>query len=121
MKTLVASVLSLGVGLLIGWNLGYRHEKRETTEAVHQLVDSTEASDASEAARNARVISLLESGDSQEAVRSLSTPVAHYYTVYGNLSVNGEQRSKVRALIEQVAKTNQVLASSIDTSTLGKP
>jgi hypothetical protein len=122
MKTLIASVLSLAVGLLIGWTFGYRHSRHESTEAVQQLVDYTEASDAAQAARDARAIGLLESGDTKETVRLLSTPVAHYYAVYSNLSVNREQRSKVRALIEQVAKTNQVLASSIsDTSTLGTP
>lgn len=122
MKTLIASVLSLALGLFIGWHFGHRHAGHETTEAVQQLVEATEASDAAEAARDARAISSIESGDTKEAVRSLSTPVAHYYAVYGNLSVNSEQRSKVHALIDQVAKTNQVLASSIsDTSSLGRP
>ena len=122
MKTLIASVLSLGLGFFIGWHFGHYHTGHGTIEAVQQLVETTEASDAAEAARDARAISSIESGDMKEAVRSLSTPVAHYYAVYGNLSVNSEQRSKVRGLIEQVAKTNQVVASSIsDTSTLGRP
>jgi hypothetical protein len=121
MKTSIASVLSLALGLFIGWHFGHHHASRETSEAVQQMVDTTEASDAAEAARDARAISSIESGDTKEAVRSLSTPVAHYYAVYGNLSVNSENRSKVRGLIEQVSKTNQVLASAIsDTTALGR-
>jgi len=110
MKTLIASFLSLAVGLFVGWHVGFRHGGRQTIEAVQQLVETTEASDAAQAARNARAISLIESGDTKEAIRLLSTPVAHYYAVYDKLSVNREQRLKVRALIERVAKTNQALA-----------
>jgi hypothetical protein len=121
MKTSIALVLSLALGLFIGWHFGHHHARHETSEAVQQMVDTTEASDAAEAARDARAISSIESGDTKEAVRSLSTPVAHYYAVYGNLSVNSENRSKVRGLIEQVSKTNQVLASAIsDTTVLGR-
>lgn len=122
MKTLIAAVLSLALGLFIGWHFGYRHARHETTAAVQQLVGTTEASDAAEAARDARAISSIESGDTKEAIRSLSAPVAHYYTVYGNLALNDERRSKVRGLIEQVAKTNQVLASIISNSAaFGRP
>jgi hypothetical protein len=122
MKTLIASVLSVAVGLFIGWHFGHRHAGRQTTEAVQQLVETTEASDAAEAARDARAIGSIESGDTKEAVRLLSTPVAHYYAIYGDSSVTNERRSKLRGLIEQVAKTNQVVASSLsDASALGRP
>lgn len=122
MKTFIAAVLSLALGLFIGWHFGHRHAGHETTAAVRQLVGTTEASDAAEAARDARAISSIESGDTKEAVRSLSAPVAHYHAVYGNLALNDEQRLKVRGLIEQVAKTNQVLASIIsNSSALGRP
>jgi hypothetical protein len=115
MKTLIASVLSLAAGLFLGWHFGHRH-------AVEQLVETTEASDGAEAARDARVIGLIESGDTKEAVRLLSNPLAHYYAIYGDSSVTHERRSRLHALIEKVAKTNKVVASSLsDASALGGP
>ena len=109
MKILIACILSLGVGLLIGWQFGQRHAGRETTAAVQQLVEFTETSQDAEAARDARVISSIESGDTKEAVRLLSTPVAHYCNTYSGYIVKSERRSNLLAIIDQMAKTNQVL------------
>ena len=113
MKALIASGVLLVVGVLIGWRFGHHKAGHETTAAVQQLVEATEASDAVEAARDARAINSIESGDTKEAVLLLSTPVAHYYAIYGDYIAKNERRSNLLALITQMAKTNQVLMSSI--------
>ena len=68
--------------------------------------------DAEHAARAVRAVQFIELGDTQRAVQLLSGPIAHYYSLYGDDHRN-DQRSKVRALIEQIARTNQVVAARI--------
>jgi len=112
MKTFLASVVSLILGLGLGWYLEHHRAEREKTEIVQQMVEGGESSDGEHAARAARAIQFIDSGQPQEAVRLLSAPIAHYYLEYGELSVN-ERRSRVRSLIEGLAKTNQVVAARI--------
>jgi hypothetical protein len=112
MKTVIASTVSLILGLGLGWYFEHHRAERERTEIVQQMVDAGESSDCADAARAARAIQFIDSGQRQEAVQLLSGPVAHYYSVYGVLSTN-ERRSKVRSLIEELAKTNQVVAARI--------
>lgn len=113
MKALIAAVSSLVVGLLIGWHFGHRQAGHETTEAVQQLTEVTEASEDVEAARDTRAISSIESGDTKEALRLLSTPLAHYCNAYGDYVVQSERRSNLLVIINQMAKTNQILRSMI--------
>jgi hypothetical protein len=112
MKTLIASAVSLLIGLGIGWCIEHRHAEHEMTDAVKLMVQAGESSDCEHAARAVRAVQFIESGDTQRAVQLLSGPIAHYYSVYGDDHSNDE-RSKVRALIEQVARTNQVVAARI--------
>ena len=112
MKTVIASTVTLILGLGLGWYFEHRRAERGKTEIVHLMVEAGESSDGEQAARAARAIQFIDSGQPQEAVRLLSGPIAHYYSVYGALSAN-ERRSKVRSLIEQLAKTNQAVAARI--------
>ena len=114
MKTCVASVIFLLVGLAVGFYAGYRdYHKHIADEAVQQLVESTESSDALMAAMSARTISLIDSGQDQQAVQMLSFPIAHYYYIYASSTFTNEQRLKLRAMIEGLASTNQVVAAQI--------
>ncbi len=108
MKTFVASAGSLVLGLALGWYFEHQRAEREKAEIVQQMVDGTE-----HAARAARAIQSIQSGDTQQAVQLLSTPAAYYYTVYTDPGSGDQHRSETRALIEQVAKTNQILAARI--------
>ena len=71
---------------------------------------SLESQERVESARDVRVIDLIGSGNAQQAIQLLSTPVAHYYSLYADQSKNAE-RSKVLAMIEELASTNQVVAA----------
>jgi hypothetical protein len=114
MKTFVASVVSLLVGLAIGCCIGYRYyEWHITNEAIQQMVKGGESSDAYEAAMSARAIGLIDSGEEQKAVRMLSYPIAHYYYIYASSTFTNEQRLKLRAMIDSLASTNQIVAALI--------
>jgi hypothetical protein len=113
MKTLTTSAVSLLLGLVIGWYFEHRHSEREKTEIVQQMVQGTETSAALGATIAARAIQLIESGEAQQAVQLLSSPVAHYYSLYADTVRTDERSTKLRALIEQLARTNQVVAARI--------
>jgi len=107
-------VISVLVGLAIGWHFGYRYcDRYYTNEAMRQMVEQTESSDALMASMSSRTISLIDSGQDKEAVQMLSFPIASYYYVYASSTFTNEQRLKLRALIDGLASTNQIVAAQI--------
>jgi hypothetical protein len=121
MKTCVASVVFLLAGLGAGFYIGYRdYHKHIADEAVQQLVESTESSDALMASMSARTISLIDSGQDQQAVQMLSFPIAHYYYIYASSTFTNEQQLKLRAMIDGLASTNQIVAAQIAKEMSGK-
>ena len=58
-------------------------------------------------------IPYIESGETQKAVQCLSFPIAHYYFIYQDHVGTNEVRLKLRARIEQLASTNQIVAAQI--------
>jgi hypothetical protein len=58
-------------------------------------------------------IPLIESGQTQNAVRMLSFPIARYYSIYTTKFYTNDVRLKLRAKIEQLASTNQIVAAQI--------
>ena len=76
------------------------------------MVDGSESSDGEHAARAIRAIQLIQSGETQQAVQLLSGPIANYYSEYGASGVN-DRRSKLRSLVEELAKTNQLVAARL--------
>jgi hypothetical protein len=114
MKTFIASFTCLLVGLAIGCYVGHRYYQRHTTnEAVQQLVEAGESSDALLAATNSRAIGFIDSGETHKAVETLSRPIAHYYSIYTTSTFTNEQRLALRAMIEELARTNKTVAAQI--------
>jgi hypothetical protein len=113
MKTVIAATVALVLGLALGSYLARHRAEREKTEVVQQMVEGGESSDREHAVRAARAIHLIESGQPQQAVQILASPVAHYYTLYAGAGTKNERRAETRALIEQLAKSNQVVAARI--------
>jgi hypothetical protein len=114
MKTFVTSVVFLLVGFVIGFYVRYRYcEWHQTSEAMQAMVESLESHDALLAAMSARTISLIDSGHDQQAVQMLSFPIASYYYVYASSKFTNAQRLKLRAMIDDLAKSNQVVAAQI--------
>lgn len=115
MKITIISLISLLAGIGVGSCIGYRHyEKYATNVAIQQMVQGTESSDALAAATSIEAIGLIESGDTQKAVRFLSGPIAHYYYLYAiNAGTNKERRLEMRALTEQLIDTDTIVADEI--------
>ena len=113
MKTFLASAVSLILGLGLGCYFEHHRAEREKTEIVQQMVERGESADRLLAVTAARAIQMVESGQSQQAVQMLATPVAHYYTLYSGAGTKEERRAETRALVEQLARSNQVVAARI--------
>ena len=113
MKALIASVVCLAIGLAVGFFVGYRYYERHiTNEAVKQMLDGMESADGERAAEATCVIELIDSGDRSNAVRILSRPIANYYQWYA-IHADTDRERRLRAMIEQLASTNQVVADAI--------
>ena len=80
---------------------------------MQQMVDGMESSDALMAAMSANTIRLIDSGQDQQAVQMLSFPIASYYYIYASSEFTNAQRLKLRAMIDNLASTNQVVAAQI--------
>ena len=112
MKILLATGISLLLGLGIGWYIGNRHAFYYVPETTRETVAGIESSDGEKAARAVRAIQAIDSGDAQGAVQLLSHPIAHYYLLYSDVDMN-DRRKRMIALIEQLARTNQIVAARI--------
>lgn len=114
MKTCVASVIFLLLGLAVGFYAGNRtYHKNVADEATRALVESLESHDALTASVNAHTISLIDSGKDKEAVQLLSFSIAHYYSIYASSEFTNVQRLKLRATIDGLASSNQIVAAQI--------
>ena len=112
MKILLATVISLFLGLGIGWYIGHRQAFYYVPETTREALAGIESSEGEKAARAVRAIQAIDSGDAQGAVQLLSHPVAYYYFIYSDLATN-DRRKRMIALIEQLARTNQIVAARI--------
>jgi hypothetical protein len=109
MKLITTSAFSLFLGILIGWLAQHGRSGNETDRVVAQMVQTIESSDATEAARDVRVISLLQSGETQKAVQLLCTPIAHYYYTYEAGSSASGERLQLHGMIDDLASTNSIV------------
>lgn len=105
------------VGLLLGLGLGsvftLRHADHEVAAVVAQMQQPYEASERLDAIRSIRVIELIQSGDSSNALRVLSEPIAEYYSINAKLVNNDDRTRKTLNLIEGFARTNQFIGETI--------
>jgi hypothetical protein len=120
MKTVLATTVSLVLGFALGWAIEQHRAQREMTRIVQQMLEAGESADSEQAARAARVIQCIESGQPQEAVRLLSGPIAGYYATYGTAGTN-DRRAKLLSLIEDLARTNQAVAARLAEAATNSP
>jgi len=113
MRTLIASAVSLLLGLVMGWYFEHRHAEREATEIVEQFIEGNESKDAEEALRDVLAIDYIESGDIHNGAQLLSRAVVGFYSDYAHLSHNRKQTTDVLARIDQFASTNKFMADEI--------
>lgn len=122
MKTLVAVVIPLMVGLVTGGFLGYRYsESQDTNWAMRQMIEQTETSKAYTAGLSMRAIGLMDSGEDKKAIQVLSFPIANYYETYAWRTSTNEERLKLCAWIDGLAGSNQIVAAEISKWVSNKP
>ena len=112
MKTIVISLFSLLVGFALGWYFGYVQPiAKANREAMRQLALS-DADDSMAAAVAYRTFMLYDAGETQKAMQSLAWPIGVYYR-FNKTRPFTEERSNFLFKIEQLASTNQVVATEI--------
>ena len=113
MKAIIVSLVSLIIGICIGWYTGYTRPIAEETRWLHAQEDAYESGHAMAASLAVDAIQSIDAGESQKAVQFLSLPIASYYSSYSIYAGTNAQRLKVSARIEQLAQTNQIVAARI--------
>jgi hypothetical protein len=113
MKIIIITLVSLLVGVGIGWYLGYTRPIAQASRDMHDEESAYESGDAKAAAIAIDTISCIDSGDTEKAVQFLSLPIAGYYNIYAKRIGTNEQRLKICDNIEQLARTNQIVAARI--------
>lgn len=83
------------------------------TDIVEKLLQPIEASDRLQAARGIRAIQLIEAGNTNQAIRMFSFPIASFYSEYQGLSHNAKRTQDLLAKIEKFAQSNQMVAAQI--------
>lgn len=110
---MIATAVPLLVGLALGGYAGYRlHDRCVTSQAVKLMMESSESSQAMQAAMATRAIEMIESGETQKAVQLLCGPIAHYHYLYADRP-DTEQRRQTCGIIDQLIRTNRVVAEEI--------
>lgn len=113
MKIIIVSLVSLLVGIGVGWYFGFTHSNLQAAKEVGSVLEAQESGDAVGATFAADTVRFLDSGDTQKAFQCLSIPIAHYWASYAIYAGTNSQRLKVRSYIEQWASTNPVVALQI--------
>jgi len=114
MKKLISGVIYLLLGLMLGWHFEQHYANKKMTEALEQGFEQVQASDRLEAARGIRAIQLTEAGDKEQAIEMFAWPIADFYVEFADTGPKDDLTVKMRAEIEQFAKTNDAVAARIN-------
>jgi len=112
MKTIIISLSSLLVGLALGWYLGYVQPNAKANREAMKQFATMDADDTMAAAVAYRTFIFYDAGETQKAMQALAWPIGAYYR-YNKKQPLTEERSNFLAKIEQLASTNQVVATEI--------
>src|ERR1043166_781448 len=111
MKVFVASLAGMLVGSAIGWMLGTSRatalSSRATAELVSRRVEPELAGGADYAIT---IIPMIERGDTNAAIERLCRMIAVYYHNYAREPGTNEYRLRGRAVIDEMARTNPIVA-----------
>ena len=113
MKIIIIVLVSLLVGVGVGWYFGYTRPIAKANRDAHQEMLATESDDWEAALFAVKAIPLIESGDSQKAVGWLVKPIGSYYRVYSPHPGTNEERLKLLTMIQQLASTNSAVDAEL--------
>jgi hypothetical protein len=112
-RTIISSVICLALGVTIGWYIERNHREQVLTEGLAQGLQAIERCEAVEAARNVHAVTLIQSGQNDKAVQFLATQIAHYYNIYSGTALEDTNGPRLRILIEELVKTNEIVAAEM--------
>jgi hypothetical protein len=113
MKTIGFCMLALIVGTALGWFVSQRYARHKLDKVVEEMVAGSESEEAASAARALGVIGHIESGDTSNALQSLSRPIAHYYVLYSESGEVRNRRSNLFAAIENLTNNNPAVSEAV--------
>jgi hypothetical protein len=116
MKIIVTSLVSLLVGIAIGWYVGYSRPTAKYDRYAQQEMQKMKDEGALSAIYATRAIEMIQAGDTQKAVYALSFPIANYYVIDSRNPGTNETRLRIRSEIEGLARTNMQVAAQIKTT-----
>ncbi len=112
MKFIIIALFSLLVGVGIGWHFGYTRPNAKADREAMKEFTAMDADDTKAAVVAYRTFMLYDAGETQKAMQALASPIGLYYR-YNKMQPLTEERSNFLAKIEQLASTNQVVATEI--------
>ena len=114
MKSVIPFMFGLAVGVMITWLVAYAHPRREADRRGLAYIERVEPDFSGAAIYALATIPLIEVGDTNAAIERLSHPIATYYRLYASDAGTNAHRAKMRDAIEQFARSNSVVAASIE-------
>jgi hypothetical protein len=116
MKTVIASVVSLMIGLGVGWLLASSaasKKARETALVEEQMtqLDLHTISQGGVCALSA--VEFIDAGEYEKAIERLGDPIAGCRNIYGTLLVTASERSNVLARVENASRKHPSIAREL--------
>jgi ribosomal protein L22 len=113
MKTLFLCLISLLVGIGVGWHFSRQQAESEFKDRVERAKDSIESSLRTGETKARQAAESIKTTEGGKAVKSLSKQIAAFYKTHAKSAQNDEQTKHVMSWIDQMAKTNKDIADAI--------
>jgi len=115
MKRSLTFVLLLLIVAAVSWGIGSSRATTKSRQDAHEAVRGREEVDVTLTAGYALMtIPMIERGDTNAAIERLSRLIAVYYVGYASKPGSNETRLRGKRVVEEMARTNQVLAKMIE-------
>jgi hypothetical protein len=113
MKTAIVSLVSLLIGIGVGWYFGYSRPNAVTMRDLRHEEAGYEVDDIRSAAFAVGAINRIDAGNTQEAVQWLSQPIADFWSHCQINPGTNEERLKLLSAIQKLSQTNQIVAAHL--------
>ncbi|MEO8350799.1 MAG: hypothetical protein ABI680_03655 [Chthoniobacteraceae bacterium] len=110
MKSIIASIFSLCVGVVIGWYFGNTRPVTAANRDARDYLAAVETSDGLTVAHCGRALTQLEGGQLDLAKQTLANPLRDYYHVFGppdasDKTISAERLENLKFIEKTAAKS----------------
>lgn len=117
MKLFLGIAIGLIVGVALGWIAGYVHPNRKAIRQLERYTEKVRRDREPEGTTTAvyaiKGVQLIAAGMTNEAIKVLSHPIARYYEFYASDLGTNQYRRRMREVIDELARTNQIVSESL--------